>query len=117
MNFTRRDFSKFALAAIPASQAFAAINSKINGVQIGAITYSFNTLANDPPSIIQAYVDVGLGEPPQLALGSLATDEIWICPRRRNLCRGHHHACHLSPLASSCIPLITDHGPRGDGCG
>ena len=62
MNFTRRDFGRFALAALPAVRAFGAINSKINGVQIGAITYSFNTIANDPPSIIQAYVEDGLGE-------------------------------------------------------
>ncbi len=62
MNFTRRDFGRIALAAFPAAQGLAAINSKINGVQIGAITYSFNTIANDPPSIIQAYIDIGLGE-------------------------------------------------------
>jgi sugar phosphate isomerase/epimerase len=39
------------------------IDSKIDGVQIGAITYSFNTIANpDPQKIIDAYVTVGLGE-------------------------------------------------------
>ena len=62
MNFTRRDFGRIALAAVPVAKAFGAINSKIHGVQIGAITYSFNTIASDPPSIIQAYVDIGLGE-------------------------------------------------------
>jgi sugar phosphate isomerase/epimerase len=64
MEFTRRDLGKIALASVPLSRAFGAkmINSKIDGVQIGAITYSFNTIANDPPAIINAYVEVGLGE-------------------------------------------------------
>jgi sugar phosphate isomerase/epimerase len=39
------------------------IDSKIGGVQIGAITYSFNTIASpDPQAIINAYVEIGLGE-------------------------------------------------------
>jgi len=39
------------------------IDSKIDGVQIGAITYSFNTIASpDPQKIIDAYVAIGLGE-------------------------------------------------------
>ncbi|HUB80321.1 MAG TPA: sugar phosphate isomerase/epimerase [Bryobacteraceae bacterium] len=65
MEFTRRDFGKVALAALPLSRAFGAgmIDSKIDGVQIGAITYSFNTIASpDPQKIIDAYVAVGLGE-------------------------------------------------------
>jgi sugar phosphate isomerase/epimerase len=48
MIYTRRDFGKIAAATVPAaatlslpSLALAAINSKIDGVQIGAITYSF----------------------------------------------------------------------------
>ena len=41
----------------------ARINSKIHGVQIGAITYSFNRIASpDPEAIIKAYVEIGLGE-------------------------------------------------------
>jgi sugar phosphate isomerase/epimerase len=39
------------------------IDSKIDGVQIGAITYSFNLIASpDPEAIVRAYVDIGLGE-------------------------------------------------------
>jgi sugar phosphate isomerase/epimerase len=63
MLYTRRDIGKLALATVPASMAFAAgINSKFDGVQIGAITYSFNTIASDPEAIIKAYVEIGLGE-------------------------------------------------------
>jgi sugar phosphate isomerase/epimerase len=65
MELTRRDLGKIALASIPLSRAFGAkmIDSKIGGVQIGAITYSFNTIAApDPQKIIDAYVAIGLGE-------------------------------------------------------
>jgi sugar phosphate isomerase/epimerase len=65
MEFTRRDLGKIALVSLPLSRAFGAkmIDSKIDGVQIGAITYSFNTIANpDPQAIINAYVEIGLGE-------------------------------------------------------
>jgi len=64
MEFTRRDLGKIALASVPLSRAFGAkkIDSKFGGVQIGAITYSFNLIASNPEDIIKAYVDVGLGE-------------------------------------------------------
>ncbi len=65
MELTRRDLGKIALASIPLSRAFGAkmIDSKIGGVQIGAITYSFNTIAApEPQKIIDAYVAIGLGE-------------------------------------------------------
>jgi len=65
MEITRRSAGKLALAALPLSRAFAAkrIDSKFGGVQIGAITYSFNRIASpDPEAIIRAYVDIGLGE-------------------------------------------------------
>jgi sugar phosphate isomerase/epimerase len=65
MQFTRRDFGKFALASLPLRGAFAAkmIDSKFGGVQIGAITYSFNRIASpDPEAIVRAFVEVGLGE-------------------------------------------------------
>ena len=65
MQYTRRDLGKIALVSIPLSRAFGAkmIDSKIDGVQIGAITYSFNTIASpDPEAIIKAYVEIGLGE-------------------------------------------------------
>ena len=61
MLYTRRDAGKIALAALPMAKAFGAINSKFNGVQIGAITYSFRGM-NDPDEIIKAMVDIGLGE-------------------------------------------------------
>ena len=65
MQFTRRDLGKIAIASVPLSRAFAAkmIDSKFGGVQIGAITYSFNRIASpDPGAIIKAYVEIGLGE-------------------------------------------------------
>src|SRR5664279_5306503 len=65
MEFTRRDLGKIAIASVPLSRAFAAkmIDSKFGGVQIGAITYSFNRIATpDPEAIIKAYVEIGLGE-------------------------------------------------------
>ena len=56
---TRRDFAKFAAAAV-AVPACAAIDSKFSGVRIGAQTYSFRDL----PSIddcIRAMAQIGLG--------------------------------------------------------
>lgn len=65
MQFTRRDLGKMALASVPLARALAArkIDSKFGGVQIGAITYSFNRIASpDPEAIIKAYAEIGLGE-------------------------------------------------------
>ena len=65
MQLTRRDIGKIAIASLPVARAFAAkmVDSKINGVQIGAITYSFNRLAQpDPEAIVRAYPEIGLGE-------------------------------------------------------
>src|SRR3954447_26427220 len=65
MQLTRRDMGKVALASLPLARVLTAktINSKIDGVQIGAITYSFNRIASpDPMAIIKAYEDIGLGE-------------------------------------------------------
>jgi sugar phosphate isomerase/epimerase len=69
---TRRDFGKLAIAGVPAAfllrgtSVFGAqINSKIKGVQIGAITYSFNRLqglAANPWILVDTYVKLGLGE-------------------------------------------------------
>jgi len=56
---------RIALASVPMAGTFGAkrINSKFGGVQIGAITYSFNRIANpDPEAIIRAFVEIGLGE-------------------------------------------------------
>ena len=68
MRYTRRDFAKLTLAGVPASllvanlpvSAFAKINSRIKGVLVGAITYSFRSMS--AADIIKAYVDIGLGE-------------------------------------------------------
>src|SRR5690349_1259381 len=60
MNYSRRDFGKLALAALPAAASATAINSRIDGVQIGVISYSFRDL---PVSqIIPAMMKIGLGE-------------------------------------------------------
>jgi len=56
---------RIALVSVPLARAFGAkmIDSKFGGVQIGAITYSFNRIASpDPEAIIKAYVEIGLGE-------------------------------------------------------
>ena len=65
---SRRDFGKILGAAIPGAVALAnadlgaraKINARINGVLVGAITYSFRSM--NPADIIKAYVDIGLGE-------------------------------------------------------
>ena len=59
--FSRRDFGRIALAALPlAARGAAKINSKINGVQIGLQSYSFR----DRPmaKAIEACKEVGLSE-------------------------------------------------------
>jgi len=69
VKYSRRDFNRLTLSAVPAAWALAnlpaaaraSIDSKINGVQIGAITYSFRTMP-DPNEIIRAFVTIGLGE-------------------------------------------------------
>ncbi len=65
MELTRRDLGKIAVASLPLCGAFGAkmIDSKFGGVQIGAITYSFNRIASpDPKAIVKAFVEIGLGE-------------------------------------------------------
>src|SRR5438874_13704071 len=69
MNYSRRDFGKLTLSALPVPwlfgdaplSALGKIDSRINGVQIGAITYSFRTIP-DAAAIVNAYVTIGLGE-------------------------------------------------------
>lgn len=64
MVLTRRDFGKLALAAGPLSipgSLLAAPNSKIRGVQIGMITYSFRQ-GVPKPEIIPDMVKIGLSE-------------------------------------------------------
>jgi sugar phosphate isomerase/epimerase len=44
------------------ASAFAKVNSKFNGVQIGAITYSFRAITSDVDELIKDMVQLGLGE-------------------------------------------------------
>lgn len=62
--FTRRDFGKLAVAALPASCAWGKITSKIHGVQMGVAGYSYNTLPRQGllDVIIQSMVECGIGE-------------------------------------------------------
>ena len=63
--YSRRDFGKLALAglALPslAGSRLLAAGSKINGVQIGAITYSFRSIP-DADAIVKAMAQIGLSE-------------------------------------------------------
>jgi sugar phosphate isomerase/epimerase len=67
-DLSRRDFGRLALAGLPAAWALRSmpisaldtINSRIGGVQIGAITYSFRTLPVE--DVLKAYTTIGLGE-------------------------------------------------------
>jgi len=78
MRYTRREVGHLALGSLAAATlgrlgrhveagsldpAFAAqtSRSRINGVRIGAITYSFNSLPNID-AIVKAFADIGLGE-------------------------------------------------------
>ncbi len=57
---SRRDFAKLAMAAVPLSGAFAKmIDSKFNGVMVGAQSYSFRDRPLD--EAIQAMKDIGIG--------------------------------------------------------
>jgi sugar phosphate isomerase/epimerase len=57
---TRRDFSKTALAALPASSLLAKTDSKFNGVQIGAITYSFRALPTTAEDVLKYCTELGI---------------------------------------------------------
>lgn len=59
--YSRRDFGKLVFAGLPLTLAFKGLDSTINGVQIGAITYSFRTIP-DAEEIIKAYQKLGLSE-------------------------------------------------------
>src|SRR3954468_16658303 len=60
--YSRRDFGRMVTAGLPVALVLRArADSKINGVQIGAITYSFRTMSN-PEDIVAAYKTIGLSE-------------------------------------------------------
>ena len=58
--FTRREFSRFALAVPVAAYAQSRINSVVGGVMLGAQSYSFREKPFD--QMLQAFVETGLGE-------------------------------------------------------
>ena len=56
--YSRRDFTKIAVAATSATLAFGKPDSNIQGVKIGAQSYSFRTMPLD--DAIKAMSDIGL---------------------------------------------------------
>ena len=71
MRYTRRDIGKLALSALPASllaRPLTAIaqtkpNSTINGVRVGAITYSYRTMPDQSAEATLRYiVDSGISQ-------------------------------------------------------
>ena len=62
MNYSRRDFGRAALAALPlrALAKVKMIDSRVHGVQIGAQSYSFRDMSLD--AAIDAMKTIGLGE-------------------------------------------------------
>ena len=58
--YSRRDFGKIAVAAIPMSMATAKPNSRIAGVQLGAQSNSFSSRPLD--DAIKAMIEIGMSE-------------------------------------------------------
>lgn len=59
MTLTRRELGRIA-AAVPAASLFAKPNSKIKGVQVGAITYSFRQMTGKADEILKSCVELGI---------------------------------------------------------
>ncbi|MDQ1471262.1 MAG: hypothetical protein QOJ99_2742 [Bryobacterales bacterium] len=64
---SRRDFGKLALAGLPLTALAARIDSTVNGVRLGTITYSFRDLPRVPgkdnvDDLIKALTACGIGE-------------------------------------------------------
>ncbi len=62
--YSRRQFGKLTVAAIPAAAALAGISSKIRGVEIGVAGYSYNPLPRQGllDVIVQSMKDFGIGD-------------------------------------------------------
>jgi sugar phosphate isomerase/epimerase len=66
--YSRRDFGRIALASLPLSAYAAKINSVVNGVQLGMITYNWREIPRAPGATdqldpwIQLLTELGLGE-------------------------------------------------------
>ena len=60
MTYSRRDLGRIALAALPASMASGAPNSRVQGVQLGVISYSFRDLP--AAQIVPSMLKLGIGE-------------------------------------------------------
>src|SRR5438132_7869287 len=61
-SYSRRDFSKIALAGVPLARCLGAINSTIGGVRIGVQSASFTFSGIGVDGIIKTLNDVGLAE-------------------------------------------------------
>src|SRR6187402_2694886 len=64
MSYTRRDIGKLALASLALPRMFEiglSADSQFEGVQVGAITYSYRSIP-DPMAILKAMKDIGLSE-------------------------------------------------------
>ena len=59
--YTRRDFAKLAIASPVAAALGARIDSKVQGVMIGAQSYSFRAVTRDIDKAIDCYKQTGLG--------------------------------------------------------
>ena len=58
--YSRRDFGKIALAAAPLAHLYGKVDSKVNGVQLGAQSYSFRDRPLD--QALKAMIEIGIGE-------------------------------------------------------